>query len=186
MIPGKQPAHRSFSEGRLPECAHEREVLDLVLADRWPERCEADRLANVAECEICADVVSVALAMRDDQALEPIERAPVPDATLVWWRAQLRAHEEAGRKAARPIAMVQGVAIGIAGVAALSLGRTFWPWIREYASGFSNAASSVSVTAANIASSTTAAAAAAPWLTLAVAVTLVVTPVAVYFALGRE
>ncbi len=191
----------------LPECAHEREVLDLVLADRWPERCDADTLAHVAECEICADVVSVALAMREDQALEPIERAPVPDATLVWWRAQLRAHEEAGRKAARPIAMVQGVAIGIAGVAALSLGRTFWPWIKQYAtgvaqyatgvaqyatgvaesaSGSSTAASNVSLTAASIASSTTAAAAAAPWLTLAVAVSIVATPVAVYFALGRE
>ncbi len=167
------------AQNPLPECAHERDVLDLVLAERWPDRCDADTLAHVAECEICADVVSVALAMREDQALQPIESAPVPDATLVWWRAQLRAHEEAGRKAARPIAMVQGVAIGIAGVAALSLGRTFWPWIREYVAGISSAASTV-------AQSTTAAAAAAPWITLAIAVSVVATPVAVYFALGRE
>ena len=170
----------------LPECAHERDVLDLVLAERWPDRCDADTLAHVAECEICADVVAVALAMREDQSLVPVQFAPLPDATLVWWRAQLRAHEEAGRKAARPIAMVQGVAIGIAGVAALSLGRTFWPWIREYAAGFSATANSVSVSAANLASATTAAATAAPWITLAVAVSLIATPVAVYFALGRE
>jgi len=170
----------TFDKGaRLPECAHERDVLDLVLADRWPDRCDADTLAHVAECEVCADVVSVALAMREDQARQPVESAALPDATLVWWRAQLRAHEEAGRKAARPIAMVQGVGIGIAGVAALSLGRTFWPWIREYASGISSAA-------ANVAVSTTAAATATPWLTLAIAATLVATPVAVYFALGRE
>lgn len=167
------------AENPLPECAHERDVLDLVLAERWPDRCDADTLAHVAECEICADVVSVALAMREDQALQPIESSPVPDATLVWWRAQLRAHEEAGRKAARPIAMVQGVAIGIAGVAALSLGRTFWPWIREYAAG-------ISATASAVAQSTTAAATAAPWITLAIAVSIVATPVAVYFALGRE
>jgi hypothetical protein len=163
----------------LPECAHEREVLDLVLADRWPDRCDADTLAHVAECDVCADVVAVALAMREDQALQPVEAAPVPDATLVWWRAQLRAHEEAGRKAARPIAMVQGVGIGIAGVAALSLGRTFWPWIREYAAN-------VSATAVNVAQATTAAAAATPWVTLAIAVSIIGTPVAVYFALGRE
>jgi hypothetical protein len=167
------------NQNALPECAHEREVLDLVLADRWPDRCDADTLAHVADCEICADVVSVALAMREDQALQPIESAPVPDATLVWWRAQLRAHEEAGRKAARPIAMVQGVGIGIAGVAALSLGRTFWPWIREYAAGVSSAV-------LNVAQSSTAAATAAPWITLAIAVSIVATPVAVYFALGRE
>ena len=163
----------------LPECAHEREVLDLVLTDRWPARCDAETLAHVAECDVCADVVSVAMAMRDDQALQPVEAAPVPDATLVWWRAQLRAHEEAGRKAARPIAMVQGVGIGIAGVAALSLGRTFWPWLRSYSSNISGAAGSV-------AAATAAAAAAAPWLTLAIAAMLVATPVAVYFALGRE
>ena len=164
---------------QLPECAHEREVLDLVLADRWPDRCDADTLAHVAECDVCADVVSVAMAMREDQALQPIESAPVPDATLVWWRAQLRAHEEAGRKAARPIAMVQGVAIGIAGVAALSLGRTFWPWIREYSTGLSAAAS-------DVAASTAAAATATPWMALAIVATIVATPVAVYFALGRE
>ena len=170
----------AFHNGaQLPDCAHEREVLDLVLADRWPDRCDADTLAHVADCAVCADVVSVALAMRDDQALQPLESASVPDATLVWWRAQLRAHEEAGRKAARPIAMVQGVGIGIAGVAAISLGRTFWPWIREYSSGISSVAT-------NVAAATTAAASAAPWITLAIAATLVATPVAVYFALGRE
>lgn len=163
----------------LPECAHEREVLDLVLADRWPDRTDADTLAHVADCAVCADVVSVALAMRDVQALEPVEAAPVPDATLVWWRAQLRAHEDAGRKAARPIAMVQGVGIGIAGVAALSLGRTFWPWIREYVGG-------ASAVASGVAASTAAVVAAAPWLTLAIVVSLVAAPVAVYFALGRE
>ena len=132
---------------QLPECAHEREVLDLVLADRWPDRCDADTLAHVGECEICADVVSVALAMREDQALQPMESAAVPDATLVWWRAQLRAHEEAGRKAARPIAMVQGVGIGIAGVAAISLSRTFWPWIREYVSSLWTATSAATTSA---------------------------------------
>lgn len=168
---------------QLAECAHERDVLDLVLSDRWPERCDADTLAHVAECEICADVVAVALAMREDQALQPIETAPVPDATLVWWRSQLRAHEEAGRKAARPIAMVQGVAIGIAGVAALSLGRTFWPWIREYSSSLS---SSLSSATAGAAAAMTSAAVAAPWMTLAIAVSIIATPVAVYFALGRE
>ncbi|TAK17127.1 MAG: hypothetical protein EPO35_03770 [Acidobacteria bacterium] len=167
------------AKDQLPECAHEREVLDLVLSDRWPDRCDAETLAHVAECEVCADVVAVALAMRDDQALQPIASAPVPDATLVWWRAQLRAHEDAGRKAARPIAMVQGIGIGIAGIAALSLGRTFWPWIREFGTGLSASAGSVM-------SATAAAAIAAPWLTLGVVVSVIAAPVAVYFALGRE
>ena len=172
------------ADTRLPDCAHEREVLDLVLTERWPEYCDAGTLAHVAECEVCADVVAVAMAMREDQAQQPLESAPVPDATLVWWRAQLRAHEEAGRKAARPIAMVQGVGIGIAGVAAFSLGRTFWPWIREYASSMWTSAA----TAASSAAAAMSADAAVSWLavTLAVSLVLIGAPVAIYFALGRE
>jgi hypothetical protein len=174
---------KTAASERLPECAHEREVLDLVLAERWPDRCDADTLAHVAGCDVCADVVAVALAMHDDQVLQPMTSAAVPDATLVWWRAQLRAHEEAGRQAARPIAMVQGVGIGIAGVAALSLGRTFWPWIRSYGA---DVFSALSNGVANVTETGTSAAMAAPWLTLAVVVMVVATPVAVYFALGRE
>ena len=172
------------ADTRLPECAHEREVLDLVLTERWPDYCDAGTLAHVAECDVCADVVAVAMAMREDQALQPIESAPVPDATLVWWRAQLRAHEEAGRKAARPIAMVQGVGIGIAGVAALSLGRTFWPWIREYGSSMWTTAATASASVA----SAMPADAAISWVavTLAVSLVLIGAPVAIYFALGRE
>ena len=172
------------ADTRLPECAHEREVLDLVLTERWPDYCDAGTLAHVAECDVCADVVAVAMAMREDQALQPIESAPVPDATLVWWRAQLRAHEEAGRKAARPIAMVQGVGIGIAGVAALSLGRTFWPWIREYGSSMWTSAATASASVASVMSAD----AAISWVavTLAVSLVLIGAPVAIYFALGRE
>lgn len=172
-----------MSAERLPECAHERDVLELVLAERWPDRCDADTLAHVSECAVCADVVSVALAMQEDQTLQPMTAASLPDATLVWWRAQLRAHEEAGRKAARPIAMVQGVGIGIAGVAALSLGRTFWPWISSYGGAV---LSSLKSGVESVTSTTASAAVAAPWLTLAIIVTVVATPVAVYFALGRE
>jgi len=168
---------------RLPECAHERDVLDLVLSERWPEHCDADTLAHVAECDVCADVVAVAMAMREDQAQQPVAAAPIPDATLVWWRAQLRAHEEAGRKAARPIAMVQGVGIGIAGVAALSVGRTFWPWIREYSQSLWTSVSTATTSAAAAATPDTA----VSWVALTlVASVLIAAPVAVYFALGRE
>jgi hypothetical protein len=171
------------ADTRLPECAHERDVLDLVLTERWPEHCDAETLAHVGECDVCADVVAVAMAMREDQALQPVESAPIPDATLVWWRAQLRAHEEAGRKAARPIAMVQGVGIGIAGVAALSVGRTFWPWIREYATSWWTTTSNATAHAAAAVTPD----AAVSWMAVAlIASVVLIGPVAIYFALGRE
>jgi hypothetical protein len=177
---------------RLPECAHEREVLDLVIADRWPDRCDPDVVAHASACEVCRDVVAVAFAMREDEArveaeivaASPHHQSVVPDATLVWWRAQLRAHEDAARRAARPIAMVQGIGIGIGLVATLSLGRVLWPWIRAYAAG---ATSSLADMAARSASMSTAAVAAAPlWLTLSIIAAVVAAPLALYAALGKD
>ena len=177
---------------RLPECAHEREVLDLVLSDRWPDRCDPDMVSHAAECAVCADVVAIALAMRDDEsrveagivAATPQHPSVVPDATLVWWRAQLRAQEDAGRRAARPIAMVQGIGIGIGLVAAVSFARVSWPWIRGY---FSGASASLADLATRSAASSGATIAAAPiWLTVGVITALIAAPIAVYAALGRD
>lgn len=176
----------------LTECAHEREMLDLVLSDRWPERCDPDMVSHAAECAVCTDVVAVALAMREDEsrveadivAASPQHPSVVPDATLVWWRAQLRAQEDAGRRAARPIALVQGIGIGIGLVAALSFLRVSWPWIRGYALG---ASASLGEFAARTAASSGATIAAAPiWLTVGIAAALIATPIAVYAALGRD
>jgi hypothetical protein len=177
---------------RLSECAHEREVLDLVLSDRWPDRCDPDMVTHAAECAVCADVVAVALAMREDEsrveadivAASPQHPSVVPDATLVWWRAQLRAQEDAGRRAARPIAMVQGIGIGIGLVAAFSFARVSWPWIRGY---FAGATSNLADAAARGAASSGAAIAAVPlWLTVGIVAALIAAPIAVYAALGRD
>ena len=176
----------------LTECAHEREMLDLVLSERWPDRCDPDMVAHAAECDVCRDVVAVAIAMRDDESLveagivaaSPQHPSVVPDATLVWWRAQLRAHEDAGRKAARPIAMVQGIGIGIGLVAAISLARVTWPWMRGY---FIGASAGVSDLLARTAAASGATIAAAPiWLTVSIAAALIAAPIAVYAALGRD
>jgi hypothetical protein len=176
----------------MKECAHEREVLDLVLSERWPDRCDPDMVAHAATCDACRDVVAVAVAMREDEAraqaeviaASPHHQSVVPDATLVWWRAQLRAHEDAARKAARPIAMVQGIGIGIGLVAAISFGRVSWPWIRAYLVG---ASSGFTDLMARSAAASGAAIAAAPlWLTISIAAALVAAPVAVYAALGRD
>ena len=177
---------------RMPECVHEREVLDLVLSDRWPDRSDPDMVAHVAECAICADVVAVAVAMREDEsrveadivAASPQHPSVVPDATLVWWRAQLRAQEDAGRRAARPIAMVQGIGIGIGLVAGFSFVRVSWPWIRGYVS--ETASGLADLAARSAAASGTVIAAAPIWLTLGIVAALIVAPIAVYAALGRD
>lgn len=171
------------------ECAHEREVLDLVLSERWPDRCDPDMVVHAADCEICGEVVAVAMAMREDEsrveadiiAATPHHPSVVPDATLVWWRSQLRAHEDAGRKAARPIAMVQGVGIGMGLVAAASVVRMFWPTIRVSASGLLTSAGESM--ARGLMASSAMIQSAPVWLTLSIVAALIAAPVAVYAAL---
>jgi len=61
---------------RLTECVHEREVLDLVLSDRWPDRCDPDMVAHAAACAVCADLISVSPALRPDGS--PVEPGLLP------------------------------------------------------------------------------------------------------------
>ena len=100
------------------ECPREEDVLAAVCTGQWPERAAADLRAHVATCAICADVAVVASAMEDESASAPSD-ARLPDSGRVWWRAQLRARDEAVRAAVRPITAVQALAftcaVGLAG-----------------------------------------------------------------------
>ncbi len=176
----------------VSECAHEREVLELVLSDRWPDRSDPEMVAHASACDVCGDVVAVAIAMREDEAqleadviaASPQHPSVVPDATLVWWRAQLRAHEDAARRAARPIAMVQGIGIGMGLVAAVSLARVTWPWIRAHAVGAGSGA--LDVISRSAATSGAAIATVPLWLTVGIVTVLIAAPFAVYAALGKD
>src|ERR1700719_2682527 len=101
------------------ECTHEADVLTAVDTGRWPDRADADLRAHVATCAICQDVVAVGQAFRKD-AGRPVSP---PDASLVWWRAQMQAREEATRLAARPITVAQAIAFAsVVGVLGALLG----------------------------------------------------------------
>jgi hypothetical protein len=91
------------------ECRREQDVLDAIAAGRWPDRCDAELSAHVASCEICADVVAVAQAFREEHEAAWRD-ARVPPSGRVWWRAEMRARQEAARKAAQPITVVQSIA----------------------------------------------------------------------------
>ncbi len=95
------------------ECDREDDVLDALAAERWPERCDEDLRTHVNACAVCADLAEVAAALLDDREAAWRE-ARVPPAGVVWWRAQLRAREEAARAAGRPLAFIQGVAASVA------------------------------------------------------------------------
>jgi hypothetical protein len=100
------------------ECEHEADVLAAVSTNRWPARVDADLRDHVATCDICTDVIAVVAAFEADaEAVRGLAR--VPDSGIVWWRAQMRARQDAARAAVRPITVAQAVAfaatVGVAG-----------------------------------------------------------------------
>ena len=127
--------------------------------------CQCDK----GDCPECGPLVALAAEIHrdyDDTRKDP--RVPTPE--IVWWRAQMRARQEASRTAARPILLTQAIAIAaLVGLLVSVATRMTLPVV-----------SWADMTPAFIAS--------LPLLRAAVtaAVLLVAAPVALYFALSRD
>lgn len=118
-----------MTRGDDMSCACEREVLDLVAIGQWPSRADDTLRAHVAACETCAEVASIASVVRD-WANEADARQPVkvPDASVVWFRAQVRAREDAARRASRPLLVAQLFAVATVALAVFWIGPSLsWP-----------------------------------------------------------
>ena len=86
------------------ECPREADILEAIAFGRWPDGC-GDLSAHAASCEVCADLVEVAVALHDDRAALCREAQP-PSSGMVWWRATIRARAEATRTATQPISVL--------------------------------------------------------------------------------
>lgn len=118
---------------RAADCPHEPDVLDAVVSARWPDRLDAELTAHLATCAVCSETAIVAYALLAERDVAWRD-AVVPPAGQVWWRAEMRARQEAIRAAAQPIAVAE-TAAGVLVLALLAvLGRGLWPWIREQGS----------------------------------------------------
>jgi hypothetical protein len=85
-------------------------------------------------CAICADAVAVAPVFEED--FEARANAQLPDAGLIWWRAQLQARTEAAHAAVRPVTVAQAVGLAAAvGVAGAIFGATA-TWFQEALQSF--------------------------------------------------
>ena len=80
-------------------------------------------------------IVAEAIAAEAAQARR--EAAP-PSSAIVWWRAQMRARQEAAQAAARPITIVHGLAIACFCGLALSLAGTLIAGVRGSAGWLAN------------------------------------------------
>jgi hypothetical protein len=163
-----------------PSCLCEEAVLAAAL--ETPRSPLSDELtAHLATCESCRDLHTIASALQDDQA-EALAEARVPSAGQAWWRAEIRARQEAAAVASRPITIATGLAAAcLVGLLASVAGVLAW-WLQD----------SLATPAAHVlGSSMMAAAWAEPTglrllLWLVVGVLLVATPFVLYVALREE
>ena len=121
----------NFCKKASGSCPFEAGVFEAVWMSRWPDQCEPALRAHVAGCAVCADIVLVAEAFEGERTTAWRE-APVPGSGRMWWRAQMRARQEAARAAARPITLAQGVAVSSVFVATLVLAGALSPWFRSW------------------------------------------------------
>ena len=93
----------------------------------------------------------VAEAIASEAVLARTEAAP-PSSAIVWWRAQMRARQEAAHAAERPITIVHGLAIAAGAGVALSLIATAIAGVRGSSGWLVGIYQSLALTAAPLAS----------------------------------
>ena len=174
---------------RKPECSREFEVLDALQTAAWPECCSDTLRTHVAECRSCAALVEIVLALTDEHRAATME-ASVPSSGVVWWRAQMRARQEATVVAMRPIHIVQGLSLacgaGLLAAAVSFVSPTFRSWVAWIGGAVSEAKSvEISATAWPVLEALVAPSGSGPVLLaafLAISALILLAPVAVYFS----
>jgi hypothetical protein len=165
------------------ECVREQDVLDALTAGRWPGRCDDDLRAHVSGCAVCRDLADVARAMIAEQDVAWRD-ARVPSAGVMWWRAQLRAREDAARAAGRPVAFIQGVAASVVVWLVIALFRAVPP---ESVAAWRSSAAELLPNALFEMMTVSRVTALLPLVVfLLVGAWLLLTPIAAYLAVGDE
>jgi hypothetical protein len=117
-------------------CSRETELWDAIAAGRWPDPADASLRAHVVTCAACRDLALVADTLQRD-ARDVGRAASPPTSAIVWWRAQMRARQEAARAADRPITVVHALAIASAAGLLLGLLGSVAAWVRGSSGWFS-------------------------------------------------
>jgi len=158
------------------DCPREQDVVDAVTTDQWPDRCDSELQAHVAECAGCRDLVAI-LAPLGESWTDTRADAHVPASGMVWWRAQMRARQEAARAAARPITIVQGIA-GLIGAALVGVCLVAMaPWL---ASSFASSRELLTVDVTGVATTV------GGWLVVGAVALIAIMSLAVYLVVAED
>jgi hypothetical protein len=108
-------------------CEMEARVIRSVRTGFW----DADLEQHAASCPACSEAAFAARLLNGMRAADEAE-ARVPDAGLMWWKAQLLAKREAGEHATRPIRLIERFAYVLAAVCAIGVCVWQWSSLREW------------------------------------------------------
>lgn len=160
----------------MTTCVREADLQEAIATNRLAAFQE-----HLQACAICRDTVVVALAIQSDEAAARAE-ASMPTADVVWFRAQLRARAEAAQTAVRPVLIIQALGLAsLVGAVAGVFGTSAW-WLSSWASWLSSVAALAAAADSGMAMTTVA----MRGVLLALAVWLVIAPVAVYLAATED
>jgi hypothetical protein len=91
------------------------------LLDALGRRFVGPELAmHVDSCADCSELRLVATALLDER-VDAVAEAPVPSAAAMWWRMQVRRHEDAQARARRSLLIGQAATLAVALALAISL-----------------------------------------------------------------
>ena len=114
----------------MNECSRERQILESLRFDGQIESLTDDLRAHLEACEMCRHAVEISQFLHEHY--ETVANVPLPSASLVWWRAELRSRREAMRAVERPLNIAHAFAAAATiGVAAALLVREFG-WFAEH------------------------------------------------------
>jgi hypothetical protein len=169
---------------KTPECVREQDLLEALAAGRWPESCAAELRTHVDGCGSCIDILAVALPLLQEHELAQRD-ARVPPSGVVWWRAQMRARREAVKAATSPITLIQGVALACAAGLVGGIATLAQPPVREWVAWGGTVIAGLDPGAIDLARlQALASIGLLPFVALAVC--LLIAPIAIYFAVGDE
>ncbi|WP_291981521.1 hypothetical protein [Luteitalea sp.] len=161
-------------------CDHEEAVLAATLDASGRPLADA-LVAHLGACRSCRELHDIASVLHDDHATALVE-ARVPSAGQTWWRAELRARQDAAAMAARPITVVTGLAAAcLIGLLASLTGLLAW-WLQDAWT----MPATVQVMAGRLATAVVAPTGVGLALWLALGVLLVATPLMLYVALRDD
>ena len=167
------------------DCPHEPQVVEAVLAGRWPRQCDDALVSHGNACETCSEVIAITALLQDDHERSRYD-VQVPASGQVWWRAAIRARMESTEAAMRPMTWMHGITAAIAIGVLLAVATFAWPML----SPAGERAWAFAVTFfpnADVASSLAWGLRQSAVLGLLGAALLVLAPLlAIYFALSRE